>query len=156
MRPNWDQYFLGIATAVAERSDCRRSKVGAVLVDGSHRILSTGYVGVAPGELGCLAGGCPRGLKSLEETPPYSPYDDCISTHAEINAWAWAKTLHFVTSNDMTMYVTRKPCDNCNAKILGENGTVVFLYPEKFCEHGIRWDAMLYQHYSIYHKVDHP
>ena len=47
-RPDWDDYFVAIARAVAERSDCRRRKVGAVLVDRDHRLVGTGYTGATP------------------------------------------------------------------------------------------------------------
>lgn len=130
MRPDWNTYFLGVAEAVAQRSDCRRAKVGAVLVDRSHRILSTGYVGVAPGQPGCLSGACPRGLKTFEEVHPYSPYTDCISTHAEMNAYDWAKQLHNVYSrDDLTMYVTRRPCDDCCDAIWLDTPELLFIWP---------------------------
>lgn len=61
-RPNWNEYFLGIAKAVATRADCTRRKVGAVLVDRQSRIIGTGYNGAGSGALGCLSDGeCPRG-----------------------------------------------------------------------------------------------
>lgn len=109
-RPHWHPYFLGIAQAVAVRSDCRRSQVGAVIVDTNYRIVSTGYVGTAPGEAGCLSGTCPRGLRTTAEVPPGSAYDDCISFHAEINALLYSdRTRH----QGGTIYVTREPCHWC-------------------------------------------
>lgn len=61
MRPTWDEYFLGIAVAVATRADCTRRQVGAVITRG-NRIVSTGYNGSPAGLPGCLtAGACPRG-----------------------------------------------------------------------------------------------
>lgn len=131
-RPNWREYFLNVATAVSLRSDCRRSKVGAVLVDAAHRILSTGYVGVAVGQRGCLDGACPRGLLSYEELAAYTSYDNCISTHAEVNAWDYGNTLHYLGQPDLTMYVTRAPCDDCRGYILKGNPLVHFVYPTEF------------------------
>lgn len=62
MRPDWDTYFLGIAKAVAARADCTRRRIGAVIVDADHRIISAGYNGAPPGKPGCLSeGACPRG-----------------------------------------------------------------------------------------------
>lgn len=69
-RPSWDEHFIAIARTVAERADCTRRRVGAVIAS-DHRIVATGYNGVPAGHPGCLtAGGCPRGrhyAKSLEQ-----------------------------------------------------------------------------------------
>lgn len=56
-RPDWDEYFLGIAKAVAARSTCPRASVGAVIVR-DNRIISTGYNGAPSGEPHCLDAGC--------------------------------------------------------------------------------------------------
>lgn len=118
MRPNWHTYFLNLAHAVAERSDCRRAKVGAVIVDIRNRIISTGYVGTVPGQQGCLDGGCPRGLLSYDECPPGTEYSNCISFHAEVNALLYSdRTRH----EGGTIYVTRVPCEGC-AKVIGASG----------------------------------
>lgn len=135
-RPNWNDYFIGIAWAVAERSDCRRSKVGAVLVDGNHRIISTGYVGVSPGQPGCLDGACPRGLLSPTQMAPYTDYSNCISTHAEQNcidyALDWFDLAELITW-DLSMYITREPCKNCFHYVL-DRGVSRLVWDEK--DHG--------------------
>lgn len=60
-RPDWDEYFLDIAAAVARRADCTRRRVGAVIVR-DHRVVSCGYNGAPAGRPGCLSdGACPRG-----------------------------------------------------------------------------------------------
>lgn len=144
-RPDWDSYFVMIAGAVSLRGDCRRSLVGAVLVeDRTHRILSTGFNGTVPGEDGCLAGACPRGLLSLEELGPGGSYHNCIAKHAERNCLEYAqkyygdgnrasshiyafgeelpvRTLLPNGFRDSTMYVTRKPCSDCES-LLREAG----------------------------------
>ena len=48
IRPDGDEYFLKIASVVAERSTCRRHHVGAVAVKDKH-ILATGYNGAPSG-----------------------------------------------------------------------------------------------------------
>ncbi len=52
-RPDWDQYFLNIAKAVAERSSCLRNHVGAVIVNNKD-IISTGYNGAPQFQKNCL------------------------------------------------------------------------------------------------------
>jgi hypothetical protein len=51
-RPSKDEYYLGIAQAVAKRSTCIRRQYGAVIVK-DDRIISTGYNGSARGEDNC-------------------------------------------------------------------------------------------------------
>lgn len=131
-RPNWDDYFLGIAEAVSQRADCTRRKVGFILVDEDHRIIGTGYNGAHPGGPSCLKGECPRGRKSFAERPPLTGgYDDCISTHAEPNGLLFART----SCKGATGYITDPPCKDCRKLLVSaglkrvvwkdENGTVV-------------------------------
>lgn len=112
-RPDWDDYFLGVAQAVAARADCRRRKVGAVIVDENHRIIGTGYNGSVPGGPSCLSGECPRGLKSNEEIPPNVGYHDpgarCFALHAEQNAVLFANA----SVVGATLYCTEIPCGMC-------------------------------------------
>lgn len=61
MRPSFDDYYLGIAWAVAARADCTRRKAGTVIVKDAT-IIGHGYNGAPPGRPGCLSdGACPRG-----------------------------------------------------------------------------------------------
>ncbi len=43
-RPDWDEYFLGIAEASARRAGCERRRVGAVIVK-DRRVRGTGHNG---------------------------------------------------------------------------------------------------------------
>ena len=52
-RPSVDEYFLKIASVVAERSTCYRHHIGAVAVRNKH-ILATGYNGAPAGFKDCL------------------------------------------------------------------------------------------------------
>lgn len=115
-RPKWDPYYLNIALAVAARGECTRNRVGAVIVR-RHTILSTGYNGAPPGAVSCLEGGCPRGLKSLEEIPSGSGYAEtgCTVIHAEANAIIRAGRER---CSGATIYVTAQPCPGCTALIL--------------------------------------
>ena len=130
MRPDWDTYFLGIAEAVSTRADCRRRKVGAVLVGTDNRILEVGYNGAPSGHPGCLDGHCPRGLLSYEETAAMTDYSDptspayCIALHAEVNALLIAGR----AARGATMYITDEPCPNCRKAMMGA-GVVRAVWP---------------------------
>lgn len=111
-RPSWDNYFLEIARAVALRADCSRRRIGALVVDQNHRIVSTGYNGPPAGDRGCLtANACPRGRSTV---PAGSSYDTgegaCIAIHAEQNALLYAGQKG---CKDNTLYITDRPCDGC-------------------------------------------
>lgn len=115
-RPDWDDYFLGIAEAVSARGDCTRRQVGCVLVGHRHQVISTGYNGAPSGEPGCLtAGACPRGQHSLDVIPARSQYTDgagrCIAVHAEDNALRYAGRR---VNRIATAYVTCEPCGPCH------------------------------------------
>lgn len=107
-RPDWDSYWLEVATAVAKRADCTRRLAGAVVVDPFNRIVSTGYNGAPSGAPGCLtAGACPRGRMELDEVEPGSSYDtgsgSCIAVHAEANALLHGDATRY---RGGTLYVT--------------------------------------------------
>ena len=116
-RPDLDEYFLKIASVVAERSTCRRHHVGAVAVRDKH-ILSTGYNGAVAGLKDCLELGCLRDELGI---PSGTRHEICRGIHAEQNAIIQA-SLHGVSLEGATVYVTHTPCILCakmlvNAKI---------------------------------------
>ena len=114
-RPSWDSYFIGIAEAVAQRADCTRSKVGAILVNSRNEIRGTGFNGSPAGLPGCLTdGACPRGRLSYDEVPADSDYSNCIADHAERNALRHSRPEDLAGS---TLYVTRPPCPWCQTLI---------------------------------------
>ena len=117
VRPNTDEYFLKIASVVAERSTCRRHHVGAVAVRDKH-ILATGYNGAASGLKDCLELGC---LRDELNIPSGTRHEICRGIHAEQNVIIQA-SLHGVSLEGSTIYCTHTPCILCakmlvNAKI---------------------------------------
>lgn len=124
MRPTWDNYFLSIAEQVSTRSDCERSKVGAVVVK-DRRIRATGYNGAPSGKPGC--GTCPRRHSEVE---PGSDYDTgpgrCVAVHAEANALLYCNREDLI---DATLYLTREPCPGC-LKLIEAAGIAGVVYPE--------------------------
>lgn len=116
-RPDSDEYFLKIASVVAERSTCRRHHVGAVAVRDKH-ILATGYNGAPSGFKDCLELGCLRDELGI---PSGERQEVCRGIHAEQNVIIQA-TLHGVSLEGSTIYATHTPCVLCakmlvNAKI---------------------------------------
>jgi len=116
-RPDIDEYFLKIATVVAERSTCRRHHVGAVAVRDKH-ILTSGYNGAPSGLKDCLELGCLRDELNIESG---TRHEICRGIHAEQNVIIQA-ALHGVDLTGATIYVTHSPCILCakmlvNAKI---------------------------------------
>jgi len=116
-RPDSDEYFLKIASVVAERSTCRRHHVGAVAVRNKH-ILATGYNGAPSGLKDCLELGCLRDELGI---PSGTRHEICRGIHAEQNVIIQA-SLHGVSLEGSTIYATHTPCNLCakmlvNAKI---------------------------------------
>ena len=117
IRPGSDEYFLKIASVVAERSTCRRHHVGAVAVKNKH-ILATGYNGAPSGLKDCLELGC---LRDELHIPSGERQEICRGIHAEQNVIIQA-SLHGVSLEGSTIYATYTPCVLCakmlvNAKI---------------------------------------
>jgi dCMP deaminase len=112
LRPTIDEYFLKVASVVAERSTCRRHHMGAVAVKDKH-ILSTGYNGAASGVLDCLELGCLRDEMGIESG---TRQEICRAIHAEQNAIVQA-ALHGISLAGATIYCTHSPCILC-AKML--------------------------------------
>ena len=77
-RPDIDEYFLKIASVVAERATCRRHKIGAVAVRDRH-ILATGYNGAPAGLKDCLELGCLRDDMGI---PSGTQTEVCRAIHA--------------------------------------------------------------------------
>jgi dCMP deaminase len=111
-RPDIDEYFLKIASVVAERSTCRRHHIGAIAVKNKH-ILTTGYSGAPAGAKDCLELGCLRDELGI---PSGTRQEICRAIHAEQNVIIQAG-LHGVSLEGSTVYCTHSPCVLC-AKML--------------------------------------
>ncbi len=111
-RPEIDEYFLKIASVVAERATCRRHHVGAVAVRNKH-ILTTGYNGAPAGLKDCLELGC---LRDELNIPSGERHEICRGIHAEQNVIIQA-ALHGVSLEGSTIYCTHTPWVLC-AKML--------------------------------------
>ena len=82
-RPTRDDYFLGIAEAVAKRSTCIRRQYGAIIVN-NDVIVATGYNGAPRTATNCCdKGECWREANGI---PHGERYEMCEAVHAEANA----------------------------------------------------------------------
>ena len=111
-RLSLDDYFLKIASVVAERSTCLRHHMGAIAVRDKH-ILTTGYNGAAAGLKDCLELGC---LRDEQGIPSGERQEICRAIHAEQNVIIQA-ALHGISLEGCTIYCTHTPCVLC-AKML--------------------------------------
>ena len=100
---NWDARFLDLAKHISGWSKDPSTQCGAVIVDQSRRIVSTGYNGLARGVADTEARLMVRGNK----------YNQII--HAEENALLYARQ----PLDGCTIYVwPMSPCSRCAAKII--------------------------------------
>jgi len=111
LRPNWDQYFMQLASLAAQRSNCMKRRVGCVLVR-EYRVISTGYNGTPRNTKNCHEGGCPRcnhgGTGGTSLTM-------CLCIHAEENALLEAGRERI--GKGAVLYCDTCPCLTCTVKI---------------------------------------
>ncbi len=140
-----DEYFLKIASVVAERSTCLRHHMGAVAVKDKH-ILTTGFNGAPAGVKDCLELGC---LRNAQNIPSGTRTEICRAIHAEQNVIIQA-ALHGISLDGCTIYCTHTPCVLCakmmvNARV---KRVVIFTkyaddsFKELFREAGITVDVL--------------
>jgi len=148
-RPSWHQYFMTITRQVAERSTCKRAKVGAVIVRDKN-ILATGYNGAPAGMPHCIDVGC---LMYQSKTPNGETEENCFRTiHAEMNAIAQAAK-NGSTIKDASIYITHTPCIHC-LKVLVNTGIKSIYYEKPYKLHTLD-ELLRYTHVEL-EKVDLP
>jgi dCMP deaminase len=131
LRPDWDEYFIGIAKAVSARATCLRRRYGAVITRGNI-IVSTGYNGAPAGMKDCLeVGRCRR--RELQ-IPHGERYELCYSVHAEANAIIRASldelrgsTIYISGIDAKNSECNSEPCMMCKRMILN-SGIVKVVY----------------------------
>lgn len=110
MRPNWNDYFLGLAKAVSQRSHDIHTQHGCIITDKQHRVLGVGY------------NGFPKGLDD-SQLPTSRPEKYDWMVHAERNALANC----VVRPDDATAYVTGQCCNDCIMALWQEGITKVVM-----------------------------
>jgi dCMP deaminase len=123
-RTTKDDYYLGIADSVLNRSTCIRRKYGAIIVK-ADEIISTGYNGAPRGRKNCSdLGYCTRDNLNI---PSGERYELCRSVHAEQNAIIscsrrdmLGSTLYLVGRDAKTgqLLANAEPCSLCKRFII--------------------------------------
>lgn len=123
LRPDWDTYFMKLATLAASRSNCMKRKVGCVIVR-DRRVIATGYNGTPRHLTNCFNGGCPRcnggGSHALHT---------CLCLHAEENALLEAGRDRVGTN--AILYCDTCPCLTCSVKIV-QTGITEVVYSQTY------------------------
>lgn len=113
-RPNWDEYFLGLLDGISKRATCDRGYNGAIIVSEHNTILTTGYVGSAPGDKHCDEVG--HYMVEIIQ-PDGTSSQHCQRTlHAEENAILQA-AMDGIRLRGATLYLKMVPCLSCARRI---------------------------------------
>lgn len=110
MRPDWNNYFLGLAKVVSQRSHDIHTQHGCVITDRNNRILGVGY------------NGFPRGLED-SKLPTSRPEKYDWMVHAERNALSNC----IVRPDNGVAYVTGQSCCDCIMALWQEGVTKVVM-----------------------------
>jgi len=114
-RPDWDEYFLGLIEPLSRRATCDRGHSSSIIVSSQNTILTTGYVGSAPGDKHCDQAGHLMNTV-IDENGNESQH--CVRTlHAEENAILQA-AMDGVALRGATLYCKMTPCINCARRIV--------------------------------------
>lgn len=109
----WDEYFMKIAEAVAEKSKDPSSKMGCVIVDKNKRVVSLGYNGMI------------QGANEEKMTLSERPMKYYFAIHSEMNAVIFAHQ----DLTGCTIYNRVATCENC-LKYCLQAGIKRFVYNE--------------------------
>ncbi|KAJ7492461.1 cytidine deaminase-like protein [Mycena latifolia] len=121
LRPQWDAYFMTLASLASKRSNCMKRRVGAVLVR-ENRILATGYNGTPRGLTNCNEGGC---IQCNGSSYPGNIAHECVCLHAEENALLEAGRERVGLGS--VLYCNTCPCLKCTIKII-QTGVKTVVY----------------------------
>lgn len=120
---SWDEYFMGVAMLASLRSKDPSTQVGACIIDGDKRILSTGYNGFPQG---CSDDEFPW---NRDESKGDTKYQYVV--HAELNAVLNASGKNLAGA---TIYVCLFPCHECAKAIIQSGIKEVIFLSDKYHE----------------------
>lgn len=114
IRPSWEDYLLGLARCVSQRSHDIQTQHGCVIADARRRVLGMGY------------NGFPHGLDDTS-LPAERPDKYAWMDHSEENAVANCQ----IRPEGATAYVTGPPCFSC-LKEMWRHGIRCVIYAEGY------------------------
>lgn len=132
----WDRRMLELASVIADWSKDPSTKVGAVITDIRHRIVSTGFNGI------------PRGVRDEQSILDDRDTKLSLTIHAEENAILFATR----ALDGCTIYVSFPPCARCAAKIV-QTGIHRVVSKKPSIEFLSRWSEQLDLAYSLYEQA---
>lgn len=109
-RPDWENYFIGIAKVVSQRSHDIHTQHGCVITDKQHRILGVGY------------NGFPKGMNDTI-LPTDRPEKYKWMIHAERNALSNC----VIRPDNGIAYVTGQCCNDCVMALWQEGIQTVYM-----------------------------
>ena len=133
MRPNWTDYFLGLAKAISQRSHDIHTQHGTVITDIHHRILGVGY------------NGFPRGLDD-KALPTSRPDKYLYMIHSERNALSNCT----IRPDHGIAYVTGQCCNDCIMALWQEGIETVYMLDD----HGTHlFDNEAQKRFDLFHSM---
>jgi dCMP deaminase len=114
-RPSFETIYMSLAHLLAQRSTCKRLKVGTVITTTDYRkVIAVGYNGNASG----LPNTCDR------EEP-----GNCGCLHSEENAVINCDSPRHV---DKVVFVTHLPCVQCAKRLINLGNVLKVFYAEDY------------------------
>ncbi len=122
-RPEWYDYFIGIAFIVSRRSLDPNTKHGCVITDRRNHVLSVGYNSFPHGMNDVSI---PTNRPDPEKPDELSKYDFVEGTHSERNAVFNCMVSPWMIPGGAVAYVTGEPCNPCIVSLWQSNIKTVY------------------------------
>jgi dCMP deaminase len=104
-RMSWDEYFMMLVHAISMKSKDESTHIGALIIDDTHRILTTGY------------NSFPSGIDDTVPERQVRPYKYYWFEHAERNCIYSAARKGIALDNSI-MYTNGVPCVDCGRAVV--------------------------------------
>ncbi len=111
-------YYLGKAQEYANKvSGCSKVRVGSVITTEVGKIVSYG-TNESDLDNSCLRDGCRRVRLYGDDSKDHRLPSDCSAIHSEIDALVNLNSTNRASRRNLTLFVTRYPCEACARAIV--------------------------------------